>query len=135
MDTILIQLFQKSCALSFTDGWVCGKVPSLYTDKVSSLPQASESPFDYYILFSLGYLVQNFRNLLTKIALVLVLPLSILKLGQNITAQLISAVALICVFIIWVFTFVHHGLNNPVPVIGDDESQLVGFVISNFAFV
>ena len=65
----------------------------------------------------------------------LVLPLSVLRLGQNIFAQLASAVALICIFIIWVFTFCHHGLHYHVPVVGDNGSQLMGFVISNFAFV
>jgi hypothetical protein len=66
---------------------------------------------------------------------VLVLPLSLLRLGQNIFVQLASAVALICVFVIWTFTFVRHGLGNTVPMVGSDGSQLVGFVISNFAFV
>ena len=67
--------------------------------------------------------------------MVLVLPLSLLRLGQNIFVQLASATALICVFIIWVYTFARHGLGNPVPVVGDNQSQLIGFVISNFAFV
>jgi cell division septal protein FtsQ len=66
---------------------------------------------------------------------VLVLPLSLLRLGQNIFVQLLSAAALICVFIIWVYTFSRHGLNNTVPVIGNNQTQLIDFVISNFAFV
>jgi hypothetical protein len=58
-----------------------------------------------------------------------------LKLGQNIIFQLISAVTLIGIFIVWIVVFFQHGLHNSVPVIGSDGSQLVGFVISNFAFV
>jgi hypothetical protein len=70
-----------------------------------------------------------------KIAITLVLPLSLLRLGQNIIVQLISAVTLFCIFIIWIAVFLRHGVNQNVPVIGTDGSQLVGFVISNFSFV
>jgi hypothetical protein len=66
---------------------------------------------------------------------VLVLPLSVLRLGQNIIVQLASAVTLIGIFIIWIVVFLKHGVNNHVPVVGPDGSQLVGFVVSNFAFV
>ena len=31
--------------------------------------------------------------------------------------------------------FLKHGINNQIPVIGPDGSQLVGCVVSNFAFV
>lgn len=58
-----------------------------------------------------------------------------LRLGQNIIVQLISATVLICIFIIWISVFFKHGLSNTVPVIGTDASQLTGFVVSNFAFV
>ena len=26
MDTLLIQLFHKTCGVSFTEGWICGKI-------------------------------------------------------------------------------------------------------------
>jgi len=66
---------------------------------------------------------------------VLVLPLSVLRLGQNIFVQLVSAVTLIGIFIIWIVVFFKHGINNHIPAVGSDGSQLVGFVVSNFAFV
>jgi hypothetical protein len=70
-----------------------------------------------------------------KISAVLVLPLSVLRLGQNIIVQLISAATLIGIFIVWIVVFLKHGINNTVPVVGPDGSQLIGFVVSNFAFV
>jgi hypothetical protein len=64
-----------------------------------------------------------------------VLPLSVLKLGQNIIFQLISAVTLIGIFVIWIVVFLKHGLLNSVPMVGSNGTQLIGFVVSNFAFV
>lgn len=114
MDSLLIQLFDKTCALSFTEGWVC-------VSKISS----SGSPFNSYILFSFGYLISA----------ALVLPLSLMSLVENIKFQLASVATLFVVMAIWIYIFASHGLNRGVPLIGSDQSGLVGFVISNFAFI
>ena len=119
--------------------WYVSYVGRFLTAIVTSVTSFSGSPFTSYLLFSFGYLVCPVFWIILKsigqIAVVLVLPLSLLRLGQNIFVQLLSAAALICVFIIWVYTFSRHGLNNTVPVIGNNQTQLIGFVISNFAFV
>ncbi|KAF8860892.1 hypothetical protein BDZ45DRAFT_292291 [Acephala macrosclerotiorum] len=107
MDSLLIRLFNKTCALSFTQGWVCG------------------SPFDSYILFSFGYLISA----------AMVLPLSVMSLVQNIKFQLASVVILLFVMISWVFIFAEKGFDLPTPAIGSNQSSLIGFVLNNFAFI
>ncbi|KAL7272460.1 hypothetical protein RUND412_004727 [Rhizina undulata] len=113
MDTLLIQLFHKTCALSFTEGWVC----------VSTV--SSGSPFNSYILFSLGYLI----------SVCLVFPLSAMSLVQNIKFQLASVGVLFLVLAIWIFMFAEHGLNLSIPTVGSDQSSLMGFILNNFAFI
>ncbi|CZR67268.1 uncharacterized protein PAC_17167 [Phialocephala subalpina] len=114
MDSLLIRLFHKTCALSFTHGWVC----------VSEI-SPSGSPFDSYVLFSLGYII----------AAAMVLPLSMMSLVQNIKFQLISVAALFFVMIVWIFLFADHGLDREIPTVGNNQSALFGFVLSNFAFI
>ncbi|TVY52001.1 hypothetical protein LCER1_G006470 [Lachnellula cervina] len=114
MDSLLIRLFHKTCAVSFTKGWVCAT-------EVNS----SGSPFDTYILFSFGYLISA----------AMVLPLSVMSLVQNIKFQIASVATLFFVIIVWIYIFAHHGLEHTVPPIGNDQSTLIGFVLGNFAFI
>ena len=65
----------------------------------------------------------------------MVLPLSVMSLVQNIKFQLASVAALFFVMTIWIYIFAHHGLEVSIPVFGSNQSGLVGFVLSNFAFV
>jgi hypothetical protein len=58
-----------------------------------------------------------------------------MSLVQNINFQLASVAILLFVMTIWIYVFAHHGLNLAIPAIGGDQSSLVGFVLSNFAFV
>jgi hypothetical protein len=65
----------------------------------------------------------------------MVLPLSVMSLVQNIKFQLASVATLLFVMATWIYIFSHQGLNLAIPVVGSDQSSLVGFVLSNFAFV
>ncbi|TVY34724.1 hypothetical protein LSUB1_G005024 [Lachnellula subtilissima] len=114
MDSLLIRLFHKTCAVSFTEGWVCA------TEVTSS-----GSPFDTYILFSFGYLISA----------AMVLPLSVMSLVQNIKFQIASVATLFFVIIVWIYIFAQHGLGQTVPPVGNDQSTLIGFVLGNFAFI
>ncbi|TVY92647.1 hypothetical protein LAWI1_G002418 [Lachnellula willkommii] len=114
MDSLLIRLFHKTCAVSFTKGWIC-------TTEVNS----SGSPFDTYILFSFGYLISA----------AMVLPLSVMSLVQNIKFQIASVGTLFFVIIVWIYIFAQHGLEQTVPPVGNDQSTLIGFVLGNFAFI
>jgi hypothetical protein len=65
----------------------------------------------------------------------MVIPLSVMSLVQNINFQLASVATLFFVMTIWIYIFARQGLNLAIPAIGSDQSGLVGFVLSNFAFV
>jgi hypothetical protein len=65
----------------------------------------------------------------------MVIPLSVLSLVQNIKFQLASVATLFLVMMIWIYIFASHGLDLPIPAVGSNQSGLVGFVLSNFAFV
>ena len=56
MDTILIQLFNKTCAISFTQGWVCGTLPPRTIDVVLTILNRDISwlnlRFAFYFLYS-----------------------------------------------------------------------------------
>src|SRR5579859_6745249 len=62
MDTTLVQIFSKTCAISFTEGWVCGmqNLEVYGADEIETTVGASSgSPFTSYILISFGYLVPS----------------------------------------------------------------------------
>lgn len=115
MDNILIAIAGKTCALTMTGKWEC-----VYS------PQPSESPFgNDYIVFSIGYLI----------ALVGIAPLSTLHIVDNIIAQIMSLFLLCFIVVEWIVVFCIAGLNpNHVPIIGADQSQVLGTVFFNYAF-
>jgi len=96
----------------------------LTSDKVTQI-QAAGSPFDDYILFSLGYLVSA----------ALVLPLSMLTLVKNIKVQIASAATLFFIIGAWIVIFKRTGLGEPIPAGGRNYTNLIGFVLNNFAFI
>jgi hypothetical protein len=58
-----------------------------------------------------------------------------MSLVQNIKFQLASVATLFFTMAIWIYIFTRQGLNLSIPVVGSDQSGLVGFALSNFAFV
>jgi len=97
IDSLLIRLFKKTCAVSFTEGWVC-----------ATTIQANGSPFESYILGSIGYII----------AACMVIPLSVLSLVQNIKFQLASAATLFFVMGTWIYIFASDKLDQTIPAIG-----------------
>lgn len=82
--------------------------------------------FTDYIMFSFG----------TLIAFVLILPLSLIHLTDNIKFQVASLILLLCITVVWIPTCIQVGLHNvSIPVVGSNQSNAVGFVLSTFAFV
>jgi hypothetical protein len=65
----------------------------------------------------------------------MVLPLSMMSLVENIKFQLVSVAVLFFIMISWIIIFARHGLDRNIPLIGNNQSTLVGFVLNNFAFV
>ncbi|CAG8804835.1 34754_t:CDS:2, partial [Gigaspora margarita] len=110
MDSLTISLFGKTC------GFYCVTTQS-----------SIGSPFgSAYVLMTIGYFI----------ALVMVIPLGILELVDNIVVQIVSFVTLILIIISWIITFIIHGLSiDLVPFIGNDQSQVIGTVLYNYAFI
>ncbi|KAG9315158.1 AAAP amino acid permease [Chiua virens] len=116
IDDFLIGVAQKTCAVSFTDGWVC----------VNQIPANGSSAFSGHILGSFG----------TLITISLILPLSLIHLVDNIIFQVVSFIVLLGITIIWIVIFAIKGFNiDRTPVVGHDQSTVAGFVLSNFSFV
>lgn len=64
------------------------------------------------------------------------MPLGLIHLSDNIKFQIASFITLLIITIVWVVTFIQVGIkNHPIPVVGSDQGTVVGYVISNFAFV
>jgi len=70
-----------------------------------------------------------------QISACLVLPLSVVSLAQNIKFQLASVAVLSFILLAWVFIFARNGLGLEIPVVGSDQSGLIGLLLNNFAFV
>lgn len=133
MDTLLVTVAHKSCAISFQKGWECGTfylirflVYQLNLDSVSTIPGNGLGVFSDYIFISFGYLI----------TLALVLPLCLIQLSDNIKYQIASFITLLVICIIWIVTFFQVGITNyPIPVVASNQGTVIGYVISNFAFV
>ncbi|CAG8498648.1 22949_t:CDS:2 [Dentiscutata erythropus] len=118
MDSLTISLFGKTCGIGIypTSGFYC-------VESQSSVG----SPFgNAYMLITIGY----------AISLVMVIPLGILELVDNIGVQIASFITLLFIIIIWIITFIIHGLSSDlVPFVGNDQSQVIGTVLYNYAFI
>jgi hypothetical protein len=66
----------------------------------------------------------------------MVFPLSLIQLTDNIKFQVASFILLLAITATWLVTFAQLGLRTyVVPAIGKNQSNVLGFVLSNFAFV
>ncbi|KAF9912320.1 hypothetical protein BX616_010354 [Lobosporangium transversale] len=116
-DNLLICLFRKTCGVQI--------YPSItLICATEQLPSAS--PFSGVMIISTGALV----------AFVLVIPLCLMNLSENIWLQAGSCILILLIFIQWFVTFFQHGLVLArVPAIGSDISQTFGSILFNYAFV
>ncbi|CAG8774084.1 28023_t:CDS:2, partial [Dentiscutata erythropus] len=118
IDTLLISLFGKTCGLGIypQNGFYCVDTQGDYN-----------SPFGTnYMVATLGFVI----------TLVMVVPLGIFSLADNIKIQIASFLGLISILAAWFITFFKHGLTTSyVPVIGENMSQVIGTVLFNYAFI
>eukprot|EP01125_Pyxidicula_operculata_P011903 TRINITY_DN3897_c0_g1_i1.p1 TRINITY_DN3897_c0_g1~~TRINITY_DN3897_c0_g1_i1.p1 ORF type:complete len:415 (+),score=65.00 TRINITY_DN3897_c0_g1_i1:257-1501(+) len=119
MDLAILRVFSKTGGLEFYPhpGWVWA-----YT------PGDSTTPFgDIYVL-SLGYVV----------TLILIIPMGLFNLDDNMIVQKGAFVIMIAIFIEWFTDFglkISSGAANSIPFMGEDQSQVLGTIIFNYAFV
>ncbi|RIB01852.1 hypothetical protein C2G38_2255946 [Gigaspora rosea] len=118
MDTLFISLFGKTCGLGVYphSGFYCVDQQGDYN-----------SPFGTnYMVATLGFIV----------TLVMVVPLGIFSLADNVKIQIASFIGLISILAAWFITFFKHGLiDSYVPVLGNNMSQVIGTVLFNYAFI
>ncbi|KAF9576857.1 hypothetical protein EC968_003364 [Mortierella alpina] len=116
-DNLLIQIFHRTCGFEIYPhpSFVC-----------VSAQLHSASPFSGVMLMTAGVLL----------ALVMILPLGLLKLSENIWLQLASFILMIVIVIQWIVTFFMHGLDTTlVPAVGSDIGQTFGTILFNYAFI
>ncbi|CAG8700965.1 3028_t:CDS:2 [Acaulospora morrowiae] len=118
MDSLMISLTGKTCGIGIhpTAGFFCVREQG-----------TNGSPFGSdYMLVTAGFVI----------SLTLVFPLGIMELVDNIKVQIASFMILLFTFISWLITFMVRGLNKDlVPIVGSDESRVVGAVLFNYAFI
>ncbi|KAF9943267.1 hypothetical protein BGZ67_003030 [Mortierella alpina] len=116
-DNLLIQIFHRTCGFEIYPhpSFVC-----------VSAQLHSASPFSGVMIMTAGVLL----------ALVMILPLALLKLSENIWLQLASFILMIMIVIQWIVTFFMHGLDTTlVPAVGSDIGQTFGTILFNYAFI
>ncbi|RGB35072.1 hypothetical protein C1646_700412 [Rhizophagus diaphanus] len=118
MDLMLLKWAGKTCGLGFHPnlGFFC------INDAIDE-----SSPFgSNYMMASLGFMI----------TLGFCAPLAFLDLVDNIIVQIFSFGTLVFIAITWIATFILTGLHKEyVPLVGSNQSQVVGTVLFNYAFV
>jgi hypothetical protein len=119
-DTTIIAIFKKTCGLQLH--------PHPFAWHCVSGSSDSDSPFpdgEYY-LFTIGFLVM----------MVLVIPMGMLNLDDNIIVQILADVFLVVVTIDFIVAFIMNGLDvSRVPVIGPNQTIVLGQIMANYGFV
>ncbi|KAG0289751.1 hypothetical protein BGZ96_006729 [Linnemannia gamsii] len=116
-DNLLIRIAHRTCAIQVypTAAFVCVS---------EQLPSAS--PFSGTLIMSTGALL----------AMILIVPLCLLNLSENIWLQVVSCIVILLIFVQWIVTFFQHGLDTSrVPAVGSNISQTFGSILFNYAFI
>jgi hypothetical protein len=119
-DTTIIAIFKKTCAVEI--------YPEAFKWKCIEHASAADSPFPegHYYLFTVGFLVM----------MVLVIPMGMLNLDDNIIVQILADIFLVVVTIDFLVTFILHGLTPAnVPAIGPNQTIVLGQIMANYGFV
>ncbi|CAG8494149.1 1823_t:CDS:2 [Funneliformis mosseae] len=118
MDWMLLKLTGRTCGFSLHPdlGFIC-------VDEETN----ENSPFgSNYMLATSGFMI----------TLAFCVPLAFLDLVDNIIVQIASFGALVFIIITWIVTFILTGLTKDyIPLVSNDQSQVVGTVLFNYAFI
>ncbi|KAF9135448.1 hypothetical protein BGW39_002915 [Mortierella sp. 14UC] len=116
-DNLLIRIAHRTCGIQV--------YPSAAFVCVSEQLQSS-SPFSGTMIMSTGALL----------SMILIVPLCLMNLSENIWLQCGSCVLILLIFVQWIVTFFQHGLDTSrVPAVGSDISQTFGSILFNYAFI
>jgi len=119
-DDAIIKIFGRTCGLQLypNAGWQCVTAEAV-----------SDSPFNNnaYYLFTAGFLFM----------MIVVIPMGLLNLDDNIFIQILADIFLIVVTIDFLITFILHGLDfSNVPFFNPSgQSPVLGVIMANYAFV
>ncbi|KXS21486.1 hypothetical protein M427DRAFT_118554 [Gonapodya prolifera JEL478] len=145
MDNLVIAIAGRTCGVAVgTGGWNAANATMSGSGATSVLgicatqSTGTSSPFgSTFMLFTIGLIV----------TVVMIIPLGMIKLADNIFAQFISTLLTIVIFVIWVATFglvlgdptLEENSSLPsVPTVTSDFqalSMVVGTILFNLAFV
>lgn len=119
MDFALVALFDYTCGLEF--------YPHFGFTSVSSTGNDSNSPFGNIVILSLGFII----------VFIGVLPLGYFNLDDNIWVQIGACLIMLVILAgVWMTDFFMVGFKfDRVNVASSNQSQLLGTVIFNYAYV
>lgn len=119
-DTTVLAIFKKTCGVQLHPKafvWHCIETKS---DSASPFPDGE------MYLFTVGFLIM----------MVLVIPMGMLNLDDNIIVQILADIFLVVVTLDFFVTFIIHGLDlSRVPAIGANQTIVLGQIMANYGFV
>ncbi|CAG8749926.1 6906_t:CDS:2 [Cetraspora pellucida] len=118
LDGLFVTLFGMTCGISISpdSGWLC----------IKELGDES-SPFgNRWMLLTAGFMT----------TLLFVIPMTWMRLSNNAKIQVVSFFTILFVIFTWIVALIFHGLDSKrIPLIGENQSQAVGIVMFNYAFI
>ncbi|CAG8540632.1 2340_t:CDS:2 [Gigaspora margarita] len=108
----------ETCGISISpdSGWLC-------TEELGD----ESSPFgNRWMLLTAGFMT----------TLLFVIPMTWMRLSNNAKIQIVSFTIIIFVIFAWAAALILHGVDpSRIPIIGENQSQSVGIVLFNYAFI
>lgn len=118
LDSLFVTFFGRTCGISISpdSGWLC-------TEELGD----ESSPFgNRWMLLTAGFMT----------TLVFVIPMTWMRLSNNAKIQIVSFTIIIFVIFAWAAALILHGVDpSRIPIIGENQSQSVGIVLFNYAFI
>eukprot|EP01065_Artemidia_motanka_P041389 TRINITY_DN535_c10_g1_i1.p1 TRINITY_DN535_c10_g1~~TRINITY_DN535_c10_g1_i1.p1 ORF type:complete len:755 (+),score=254.31 TRINITY_DN535_c10_g1_i1:156-2267(+) len=136
MDSALVEVFGKSCALQLYDSESADVGGKVGFTCVSSAGAGSDSPFGSAYVVSIGFIV----------VMMMSIPLGMWNLDDNVAVQNFAFVGLVFICLEWSIESAVVGLDfdksdnippgqGKVPFYGSDQSSVFGSILFNYAFV
>ncbi|RIB21930.1 hypothetical protein C2G38_2033993 [Gigaspora rosea] len=118
LDSLFVTVFGRTCGISISpdSGWLC----------IEELGDES-SPFGNRLML----LTAGFTT-----TLLFVIPMTWMRLSNNAKIQIVSFTIIMIIIFSWATALILHGVDpSRIPIIGENQSQSVGIVFFNYAFI